>query len=104
MVTVTEVQMTPDLKRGRVYVSVVADRPMEGASSTPDPEHVQVLAALNAAAGALQRVVADRIRLRYTPLLEFRHDDSIRYGAYMENLIGEVNADDAQRTPDHDDD
>src|SRR3954465_14079169 len=64
-VTVTAVETAPDLRRARVFVSVLGT----------DPERRGTLDALRNAHGYLQRRVAGELRLRHTPTLEFRYDD-----------------------------
>src|SRR3990172_344051 len=66
-ITVTGAKMAPDLKEVTVYVSIhgdegVRDRTLEG---------------LRAAAGYLQRTVAQRLPPRYTPPLRLAHAPSV---------------------------
>jgi len=79
-ITVTGAKMAPDLKEVTVYVSIhgdegVRDRTLEG---------------LRAAAGYLQRTVAQRLALRYTPHLRFAYDPSVAEGDKIERLLKEV--------------
>ena len=85
-VTVTEVQLSPDLKHARVYVSCMQDDP-DGA-----------LDALNHAAGFLRRGLAREAGLRFTPELRFQTDESVMGGYRMERILEELGlgADDAQ--------
>jgi ribosome-binding factor A len=65
-VTVTAVQTAPDLRRARVYVSVLGNSGQRRRS----------LAGLQSAHGILQRQVAHELHLKHTPTLEFIHDDT----------------------------
>src|SRR5213596_1520259 len=65
-VTVTEVKTSPDLRHARVYVSVLGS----------EPERTASLEGLGSAHGFLQRRVADELRLKHTPTLEFVYDDT----------------------------
>ncbi len=81
-ITVTGAKMAPDLKEVTVYVSIhgeeeVRERTLEG---------------LRAAAGYLQRTVAQRIALRHTPHLRFAYDPSVAEGDKIERLLKEVKA------------
>jgi ribosome-binding factor A len=77
LVTVTDVQMSPDLKHARIYVSVLGS---EG-------DRKNSLAVLNHAAPHLRHELAARMRLRAVPELGFHYDESIEYGARIEALI-----------------
>ena len=76
-VTVTAVETSADLRRARVFVSVLGDeavrrRSMEG---------------LQSAHGVLQRVVARELRLKHTPTLEFVYDETTERGFRIAELI-----------------
>jgi ribosome-binding factor A len=77
LTTVTEVKMSPDLKQARVYVSVLG-----GAK-----ERQKTLEGLNSAASHIRHVIGERLRLRNAPELNFCYDQSIEYGARIEELI-----------------
>jgi ribosome-binding factor A len=76
-VTVTAVQTTPDLRRARVFVSVLGN----------PGERRRSLQALDAAHGYLQRRVAGELRLKHTPALEFSYDDSAERGIRIAELL-----------------
>jgi ribosome-binding factor A len=76
-VTVTAVETAPDLRRARVYVSVLGD---EGARK-------RSLQGLRSAHGILQRAVAAELRLKHTPTLEFVYDDTSERGMRIAELI-----------------
>ncbi len=79
-ITVTGAKMPPDLKDVTVYVSIHGD----------DATRERTLEGLRAATGWLQREVARRIRLRYTPHLRFAYDGSVAEGDRIERLLKEV--------------
>jgi ribosome-binding factor A len=77
MVTLTSVQMTPDLRLARIYFSRLGP---------PEDRH-EAKAALDHAAGYLRRELGQRLRLRYLPELRFFIDDSLeRYERISELL------------------
>ena len=76
-VTVTAVQTAPDLRRARVFVSVLGDEGVRTRS----------LQGLRSAHGVLQRVVARELRLKHTPALEFVYDDTSERGMRIAELI-----------------
>ena len=79
-VSVNEVDTSPDLKQARIYVSHL------GSSQDKD----EIMAALAAAAGFFRSELAGSLRLRTTPELEFRWDDSIERGAHLLEIIDQV--------------
>ena len=81
MTSVTSVEVAPDLKTAKVYISVLGDQ--ESIDETMD--------GLRSAGGFVRRELARRINLRNTPKLIFINDGSIEYGAKMSKLIDEVN-------------
>jgi len=79
LITVTEVQVSPDLRHATVFVSYLG----EG-------EHRLVLDGLAAAAPFLHRELVHRLTIRRVPDLNFRFDPSIERGARLASLIHEV--------------
>jgi ribosome-binding factor A len=76
-VTVTAVETTPDLRQARVYVSVLGT----------DAVRRRSLDGLRSAHGYLQRRVADELRLKHTPTLDFVYDDTADRGQRIEELL-----------------
>jgi ribosome-binding factor A len=76
-VTVTAVETAPDLRRARVFVSVLGDRGVRRRS----------MQGLQSAHGVLQRAVAGELRLKHTPTLEFVYDDTSERGMRIAELI-----------------
>ncbi|MGE5278674.1 MAG: 30S ribosome-binding factor RbfA [Acidobacteriota bacterium] len=81
-VTITDVEMPPDLKSARVYYSCL------GGSQ----ERERAGAALDRAAGYLRREVTQRCGLRYAPELHFLFDATLERGARIEELLAQVRA------------
>jgi ribosome-binding factor A len=76
-VTVTAVETAPDLRRARVFVSVLGDAAVRKRS----------LEGLRSAHGILQRSVATELRLKHTPTLEFVYDETTERGFRIGELI-----------------
>jgi ribosome-binding factor A len=76
-VTVTAVKTSPDLRHARVFVSVLGTEDEREAS----------LAGLRSAHGFLQRRMAQELRLKHTPTLEFAYDPSIDTGMRITELL-----------------
>ena len=82
MASISRVTIGRDLKRATVYFSCI------DANANPD----EVARALNHAAKYLRFMLGKRVNLRATPGLLFKHDDSIRRGFEMSQLIDSLNA------------
>lgn len=80
MTSVTAVEVAPDLKTCRAYISVLGNE--EAKKNT--------IAGLKSAEGYIRRQLAKRINLRNTPEIRFILDESIEYGVTMSKLIDEV--------------
>ncbi|MFZ5642392.1 MAG: 30S ribosome-binding factor RbfA [Bacillota bacterium] len=80
-VTVTLVEVSPDLRYARIYASVLGNEDQQ--KSTTE--------VLNRATGYIRSEIGKRIRLRYTPEITFKLDNSIERGTRVIRLIEEVN-------------
>jgi ribosome-binding factor A len=80
LVTVTAVDISPDLKQCHVYVSVI------GASY----QKSDVIAELQEHRTGLQRELSKRVVLKYTPHLHFKLDDSIERGSRVLEIIQDL--------------
>jgi ribosome-binding factor A len=87
--TVSEVRMSPDLRRAEVFLLPLGGGDGEG-----------VLAALGRAKGFLKRRVAERVRLKYMPDFVFRLDSSFERACRIAELIERTRAADAARRND----
>lgn len=79
-VTVTYVEMTPDMRQAKVHVSVMGNETKQRLS----------LAGLKSAAGFLQSKVAKRIETRYTPRLEFVLDMGVKKSIEIAEILQRV--------------
>lgn len=77
LVTVTAVDVTPDLRRARIFVSVLGS----------DEERAASFSALESMTGHLRSRLARTLHLRFTPELEFAHDESVERAARIETLL-----------------
>jgi len=89
MVSITEVEVTPDYAHAKVWFSTLAG----------DEKLPEILDGLKKASGFLRRELGRRVRIHTTPELHFVHDVSLERGAGLSKLIDEANrlhsADDA---------
>lgn len=88
-VTVTGVEVTGDLQQAIIYISVMGN----------EEELAETLKGLAKATGFIRSEIGKRIRLRHTPELVFKLDESIEYGNRIEKLLKEVRND--ERFEDH---
>lgn len=83
LTSVVAVEVTPDLKYCKAYISVLGDE--EAGKAT--------IEGLRSAASFARRELAHRVNLRNTPEIKFILDQSIEYGVNMSKLIDEVTKD-----------
>jgi ribosome-binding factor A len=83
MITLTEVQVTPDYAHAKVFFTTLQD----------DPETVKsTMAGLGKAAGFLRGQLGRRLTIHAIPELHFVHDTSTARGMELSKLIDEANA------------
>lgn len=81
MTSVVSVEVTPDLKYAKVFVSVLGDEEAQKSTET----------GLKSAASHIRSKLAKNLNLRNTPELSFVMDDSIAYGVSMSKKIDDIN-------------
>ena len=81
LISVTEVDVAPDLKTAYVYVSIYG---------TGEEETKRSFALLQESAGFIRRELAQVMRMRTVPALTFRMDGSMTYGAKMDELFKKI--------------
>jgi ribosome-binding factor A len=79
-VTVTYVEVSPDLRHAKVHVSVMGD----------EAHQKLTLRGLQSAAGFLQAKIADRIEIRYTPKLSFLLDQGVKRSIAVAEILQQV--------------
>lgn len=82
MTSVVAVEVAPDLKSCKAYISVLGD----------EESQKNTIKGLKSAEGFIRTKLAKNINLRNTPEITFVLDQSIEYGVNMSRLIDEVNA------------
>jgi ribosome-binding factor A len=90
LVTVTGVDVTRDLRHARVHVSILGS----------DVEKKSTMEGLQSVAGHLRAKLGRTLRLRVTPELDFRYDDSIAHAARIDSLLEQIRADEPARDGD----
>ena len=90
MTSVVEVEVAPDLKSAKAYISVLGDEQAQR----------DTLEGLRSAEGYIRRALARTVNLRNTPEIRFIMDQSIEYGVHMSKLIDDVNRDSLEKEGD----
>lgn len=81
LLSVTRAKVTPDFKYAKIYVSVLNSKNVE-----------KTMQGLKESSGFIRSQVAKTVNLRITPELVFELDDSMEYGARIDNIIKELNS------------
>ena len=78
-ITVTEVNVSPDLKNAKVYIM-----PLGGENK------LEVLDSLNKSNGRIKKLISSNINLRQIPKLQFKIDETFEYAKNIENILQKV--------------
>lgn len=81
-VTVTGVEMTPDLKSARVFVSILNEEDREISMEV-----------LNSSKSFIRSALGKRLRLKFIPSIDFKLDTSIDYGFRIDGLLKKIKDD-----------
>ncbi len=81
--TITQVKVTPDLRRAWIYFSTLENTE-------------EVAAGLKSASGFIRSHLAREMGMRYVPDLEFKYDQTIEQMAEMDKLFQEIASEDDQ--------
>jgi ribosome-binding factor A len=87
MITITDVEMTPDNAHAKVFFTLLGQ----------GPRIDEAAAGLQHAAGYLRSELAQRIKIRVVPQLHFEYDASVERGMRLSQLIDAAVADDKKR-------
>ena len=93
-VTLTRVQVTPDLQHARVYFTALGD----------NDQREQSRQALERATPFLRRQIGQRLTLKRTPVLTFHFDESIGHQERVEQLLEELQISPSNHTGENDED
>jgi len=79
-VTVTDVEITPDLRHAKVFVSIMGD----------EAQRAEALKGLDSARGFVRRELHKDVSLRYIPDIAFFRDESLDRGMRVNELLAEA--------------
>ena len=93
MVTITSVDVSPDLRLAKIYFATSGD----------DAQIKRVTEGFQQARGYIKKLLSQELGLRYMPDVRFYYDDSLDYGARMEELFRSIGEADGHRHRPNDD-
>ena len=93
-ITLTRVQVSPDLQMARVFYTTLGDA----------KARQETARALDRATPFFRRRIGGRLRLRRVPEFEFRFDESVAHQDRIEQILRDLHEEERQRRGDHDDD
>jgi ribosome-binding factor A len=79
-VSVTDVEVSGDLRHAKIFVSVLGG----------EEERQQTMEGLRSATGFVRTELARRLKIHHTPQIQFRLDDSIERGTRVVQLLREL--------------
>ena len=91
-VTITKVDLTPDLRSARIHFSILGT----------DKEKKDTMIGLKQATGYIRKLIGERLKLRYTPEIAFSWDKTSEYVQHIEEIINKIHEEDDKRSQDKD--
>lgn len=88
IVSVTQVDISPDLHQAKVYISVLGS----------EEEKKQTLEALQVSAGFIGSQACKKVTIRYFPTLTFKLDSAVDKHMKIEQILSEINEERLDRT------
>jgi ribosome-binding factor A len=82
LITITGVEMSPDLKTAHIYLSIFGGEQKE-----------TILGLLDKKKGYLRKSIASKVKLKYNPLLIFSIDQSVDFQAKIDKLLERIKKD-----------
>jgi ribosome-binding factor A len=80
LISVTKVEVTKDLKYCKIFISTINSK-----------DNNEVIEGLKASSGYVRREIGKNIRMHSTPEVKFELDNSIEYGAHIQNVLNNLN-------------
>ena len=80
LVTINDVDVTPDLRKGHVYLGIIGS----------DGGEQAIVSRLNSDRGNIQKRLAKRVVLKFTPQLSFKADASVERGVRTISILEEL--------------
>lgn len=78
-ITVTDVELSNDLKIAKVFISIMNEKDTDLS-----------IEILNSAKGLIRSEISKRVRIKYIPTIEFRIDKSVGHGGRIDELLREI--------------
>ena len=80
-VTITAVDVSPDLRQAKVFFTVIGD----------EAERDRSAAGLKSSVSYIRQQLGRHLRMKFVPEIQFEYDGSVDYGNRIENLLREIN-------------
>jgi ribosome-binding factor A len=78
-ITITEVNVSPDLKNAKVYIMPLGGK-----------KKLEVLESLNKVKGYIKKIISSGITLRQIPKISFKIDDSFEYATHIDQILHKI--------------
>lgn len=79
-ITITRVELTPDLRYAKVFFSVLGK----------EEDYNKTKKALDSSLGFIRKLLAERINLRFAPEIIFKEDHSQEYSVRIQEVLDEI--------------
>lgn len=86
-VTITNIELTPDLRFAKIYFSVLGN----------EDDYKKTKGALDSSLGFIRKLIAERLKLRFAPDIMFKEDRSSEYSTRIEEILNEIKEKDGSK-------
>lgn len=86
-VTITRVELTPDMRHAKVFFSVLGK----------EEDYKKTQEALNAGLGRIRKLISERVNLKFAPEVIFRPDKSSEFSVRIQEVLNQIKQEDETR-------
>lgn len=79
-ITVTRIEVTPDIRNAKIFFSALGNK----------EEKQRAIQGLNSAEGYIRKLLAEKLRTKFTPELLFRLDESVEYSIHLNEIFDKI--------------
>lgn len=80
LISVTDVDLSKDLRYAKIFLSIYGEKHLA----------IRTFEVIKNAEGYIRKEIGKRVRLKFLPEIVFKEDNSIEYGAHIQNILNKI--------------